>query len=125
MLRSRIISSSLALVFSLVFAHPAEAKVFASAPAKKGDSAESPSVNDLYSEGDTLYERGEFLAAAERWTKALGMIEENEINRSTRTVLLINALSAFTEAFLLSHNPEHLRKGSLLLDEYVQTLEAV
>lgn len=79
-------------------------------------------LEELYQRGQEHFDAGEYTAAAKDWANALHMIEEDAATHATRSMILVNAMTALIEAFRDSREALYLRRAHELLDDYIRSL---
>jgi len=79
----------------------------------------SQEVEQLYVQGQDLFDAGDYAGAASAWGKALDGMPENENSKTTRELLVIQTMTACRQAHAKTHDVQHLRNGQAVLDRYV------
>lgn len=97
-----------AVTFGLCLpAAPAHAGATPQSTAKKVPLAQRP----LLQRAAQAYDEGDFLLAAEAWTEVLAAVPESRDTMPTRMHLVLDAISAYREAFEKSGDAQHLQSA--------------
>lgn len=79
----------------------------------------SQDVEQLYVQGQDLFDAGDYAGAASAWSKALDGMPENEKSKTTRELLVIQTMTASRQAHAKTQDLQHLRNGQAVVDRYV------
>jgi hypothetical protein len=83
----------------------------------------SDEVEQLYVQGQDLFDAGDFAGAASAWSKALDGMPENEQSKTTRELLVIQTMTASRQAHAKTQDVQHLRNGQTVVDRYVASFK--
>jgi hypothetical protein len=86
-------------------------------------SQPSEEVEQLYVQGQDLFDAGDFAGAANAWSKALDGMPENEKSKTTRELLVIQTMTASRQAHAKTQDVRHLRNGQAALDRYIASFK--
>lgn len=91
-------------------------------PAAAEPESDEKKLERLYQAGQEHFDRAEYEQAAANWSEALGIVPETQATSSTRSMILLNALSAYMEAYRDTRELRHLRSAELLAENYMASL---
>ena len=75
---------------------------------------------DLSVEADAAFDAENYGEAARLYTRALGLLSENETNHVARSVILANCVTAYEQVYAQTREVEHLRTAQRLVQEYLR-----
>ncbi len=90
-------------------------------PAEAGPSE----AEQLYRQGKTHYEIGEYEKALEFWKQAYAKVDDNAENLQVRHALVYNIAEAEMQVFEISQDITHLRRAKTLLDRYLSNHQSL
>ncbi len=79
---------------------------------------------DLSVEADAAFDAENYGEAARLYTRALGLLSENETNHIARSVILANCVTAYEQVYAQTREVEHLRTAQRLVQEYLRACKA-
>jgi hypothetical protein len=82
-------------------------------------SQPSQEVEQLYVQGQDLFDAGDYSGAASTWAKALDGMPENENSKTTRELLVIQTMTASRQAHAKTQDVQHLKNGQAVMERYV------
>lgn len=86
--------------------------------------AEQQEIERLYIEGQDLVAEGDFVGAAEAWTKLFALLPESPTNTATRENIVLNVIDAYLNAYNRlvddagEKQIEHLHRAREVIDAY-------
>lgn len=79
---------------------------------------------DLSVEADAAFDAENYGEAARLYTRALGLLSENETNHIARSVILANCVTAYEQVYAQTREVDHLRTAQRLVQEYLRACKA-
>jgi tetratricopeptide (TPR) repeat protein len=106
------------LAGTLAFATVSVEEAWAAGPAAS-DKAKLKEAEKLYRAGETKFETADYEEALALWKEAYGLLPDTPEAQVIRHTLVYNISEAQIKAYEINRNVTHLRKGKLLLEDYL------